>query len=119
LLNPNKQTLKVVAEANAHERELIRSFNLLTQSQLRGETTEDRVARQLTKDDQSENMAALGPLNNQAVVHKITRLDRKKLLKVADSCDVKASDVANTKADNSIFDIKQRIQINEFNHQDD
>jgi hypothetical protein len=47
LLNPDKRVLKVVAEAKATERRTIREYRLITESSLRGETTEDRVAAQL------------------------------------------------------------------------
>jgi Mu transposase-like protein len=46
LLNPNRETLKVVAQARAHERKLIRDFHLIAQSEVRGEGIEDRVQLQ-------------------------------------------------------------------------
>jgi hypothetical protein len=53
LLNPNRATLQTVREASAHERNLIQNYQLLQESQMRGETTEDRVARQ-SKQEENE-----------------------------------------------------------------
>jgi len=47
LLNPNKETLKTVRKARANERQVMRDFDLITQSGFRGETIEDRVAGEI------------------------------------------------------------------------
>lgn len=72
LLNPNKQTLQTVKQARAYEQRLQREFDLFTQSQLRGETTEDRITQQLesettfeAKDEGSEEKDQLLPSHVQ------------------------------------------------------
>jgi hypothetical protein len=48
----NKQTVDLVARTKNHERKLHREWNLLTQSIIRGESTEERVAAQLEPEEE-------------------------------------------------------------------
>jgi len=118
LLNPNKRTLRRVAEAGVYERDLIRNFNLLTQSQIRGETTEDRVVNRLVEENRTGNEVTPTSHPYQAVIHKMTRMDRKKLLTVVNSSDTKAAEVAAIDADTSIFTINNKVEINEFDYEE-
>ena len=52
LLNPNRETLKVVAQARARERKIIRDFHLIAQSEVRGEGVEDRVNIQIQEESE-------------------------------------------------------------------
>jgi hypothetical protein len=117
ILNPNKQTVKVVVEARAHERRVISDFNLVAQSRLRGETTEDRVAKTLAHEARAEESELTSP-TMQAVVHKLTRMDGKKLQVVASSHHVEASEVSAIEADNSIFSVSHGAHISEFDQED-
>jgi hypothetical protein len=54
LINPNKETLQIVAKARAQERKVIRDFELLAQSMWREETPEERVNRQLSGESTTE-----------------------------------------------------------------
>jgi hypothetical protein len=74
LLNPNQETLQLVASARRQEKKIIDEFQLLTESQLRGESVEDRVARKLI--DQPD-VSAEAMRQASAVVHRLTRLDRR------------------------------------------
>lgn len=118
LINPNKQTLEAVKEACAHERKLIRDFDLLKQSQLRGETTEERVRGNLeSKMVNQEESATHKPPLGQPVVHKITRMDRKKLFRMHER-GVSTDEVALAESDHSIFDSSERGHVSEFDGDD-
>jgi hypothetical protein len=119
IINPNKQTLKTIGDAMAHERKVIRDFNLITQSQIRGETIEDRVTKQLKADEHTlEEAESTDSQSKRATVYKITRMDRRKLRKLKRSREATASEVANTKADTSIFRSNQSTPLNEFGRGD-
>ncbi|MGH8710439.1 MAG: Mu transposase C-terminal domain-containing protein [Burkholderiales bacterium] len=73
LLNPNKETLQTVAKARAHERKVIRDFELLAQSMWREETTEDRVSRLMAEQSATETE----PVEvEQSRVYYLTRLEQ-------------------------------------------
>jgi hypothetical protein len=115
LLNLNKQTVKTIRDAKAHERELQRDFNFYTQSHLRGETTEDRVARQL----ELESMAEAGdevisedpPKLNH--VHQLTRLDCPKKPRLVRE-EITGEEVAAARSDVSIFEQREYGRVKEF-----
>ena len=115
LLNLNKETVKAIRDAKAHERELQRDFNFYTQSHLRGETTEDRVVRQL----ESESMAEAGVevISEEAAklgnVHQLTRLDRPKKLRSVRE-EITGDDIAAASSDISIFEQLECGHVKEF-----
>jgi hypothetical protein len=114
IINPNKQTLKTIKEARAHERNLIRDFDLLKHSQLRGETTEDRVMERIGAHVKRETGGMMTrEYLEQAVVHKLTRMDRKKHLRVHEQ-SISPSEVAVTQTDESIFDTSESGYVSEF-----
>lgn len=110
LINPNKQTLTVVAKARAHERKLVREFELIAQSNVRGETIEDRIARQIEIEaaptDESVNVPAVMPQSIRLDIG-VSELGSK-------LPEVSATDVAATEIDNSIFSQTTSSSINEF-----
>lgn len=99
LVNPNKGTLETVKRARAFERGVIKDFNFIARSNMRGETLEDRVSRQIESCE--ENVIGLGEGGNAgpiAVVHKLTRLDQPKHPNRPDKPQVTAAEVANAEA---------------------
>jgi hypothetical protein len=54
VLNRNKKTMGIVAKQRAHEQKVAREFQFISQSNWRGETTEDRVAMQLVDPDETQ-----------------------------------------------------------------
>lgn len=115
LISPNKQTLKAVKDARAHERKLVRDYDLLRQSQLRGETAEGRVMTTSIPPSATESKhPAHEPQLRQPVVHKITRLDQKKHGLTVHQPGVSAADVENAKTDDSIFTTNIRERVSEF-----
>ncbi len=112
LLHPNKQTLQVISEARARERQLIRDYALIQQSAIRGEPTEDRVSSlPAAANDAVAFSDATAP---PAQVHAMSRLDRRRLRAVATPREVTAADVARVSADTSIFDIFDPGRVSEF-----
>lgn len=121
ILNPNKQTLQMVAEANARERRTIREFNFITQSQIRGESVEDRVAA-LIEQEEFEAVEAVaaegGGGSSPARIQKMTRMDRPKLRAVTEQRVVSVSEVSSAQDDDSIFEAPERGRVSEFDFED-
>jgi hypothetical protein len=116
LINPNKRTLETVRKARAFERGVIKEFNFIAQSNIRGESVEDRVARQLELSDPVEKKSVgEAPSNAPSVVHKFTRLDGQKIKE--SHVDVTVEGVASVEADDSIFSAPARRHI--FNFEDE
>ncbi len=81
LLNPNKQTLGVIAKLANHERKLQRDFSLLNYSIIRGETTEDRAAQtQEIEQEQPQEIQLLATGTDGGNVHRMTRFDAPKII---------------------------------------
>jgi hypothetical protein len=114
LLNPKKQTLKAVAEARARERKLIRDFQLLNQSALRGETTEDRVAPIVNEEQQEMPQAQETEPALPASVHLLMRLDHRPMHSAGGASEVNVAEVLAVEADLSIFDAPVRCSVREF-----
>lgn len=109
LISPDKRTVNTIRRARAFERGVIKDFTLIAQSNIRGESVEDRVARQLDSHvaEEGEAVGVAAP-NTTSVVHKITRLDGRVIRERRD--DVTADGVASAVADNSIFLTPRRPQ---------
>ncbi len=122
LLNPNKTTLKTIAETAARERKLIRDFNFVTQSRLRGETVEDRVAAALEQSVEVEEIPQVAVANGgsePARVHQLTRMDAPKIRAVPPRT-LTASDAANISARTDIFsDAPKRGRVTQFDWEDE
>ena len=114
-LSPNRQTMKMVAEAQAHERKVIRDFNFITQSQIRGETTEDRVAALIEPEEiEAVEMEAAVGGGSPARVQRMTRMDNRKLRAANPKPVVTTTQVTSVEADNAIFEIPDRGRVSEF-----
>lgn len=120
IISPNKQTLGMVKQAAAHERKVIRDFNFITHSTIRGETTEDRVARLIEQEEveQVEAVAAEAGGGGRASVHVLSRMDRPKLRATSGRGSVTAADVSSAVADESIFGASDRGRVTEFDFED-
>lgn len=117
ILNPNKATVKMVAEAAAHERKVIRQFSFITQSQIRGESVEDRVAALIQPEEVVDVAAVAGGgvdvMPVPAQVHSFTRMDHQKV-RVPKKRNVTAHDVTTTIADSNIFRPSGTKKVKEF-----
>lgn len=81
LLNPNKETLGLIAKQANHERKLQRDYTLLNQSIWRGETTEDRVVQmQEIEQEQPQEIQLLKTGTDGGTVHRMTRFDAPKIV---------------------------------------
>ncbi len=124
-LNPNKQTLSLIKEQSARERKIIRDFNFITQSQIRGESVEERVAALIEPEEEVEAIAAAvndgGAAYSPARVQQLTRMDRPKLLRTPPALLTSASAVESTEADEGIFSDEEsgRGRVIEFDYEDD
>ncbi len=119
-LTPNKQTMKMVAEAAAHERKVIRDFNFITMSRIRGESVEDRVAALIEPEQVeavAEQQAVAGGASGPARVQRMTRMDGRKLRAVT-TRQVTASEVASVHGDAEMFDAPDRSRVREFDYDD-
>jgi hypothetical protein len=104
LLNPNKETVKRIRKAKANEKKIADEFELLTQSTLRGETVEDRVARELEAIEEPEAEDSQGKRQPpQGRVHQLTRLDRARRQRTSGGAVVTSAMVSQVPADTSIF----------------
>lgn len=116
ILHPNKQTLERVKVAAAQERKSIREFNFIAQSNLRGETTEDRVAQLIEPEEVEtvEAVAAAGGGGGRASVHVLTRMDRPKLRAASQRRTATSAEVRSVESDTSIFNAPEKGRVREF-----
>jgi hypothetical protein len=118
ILNPNKETLQTVRDASAKERQLIKDFQLLNESQLRGETTEDRVMKRIGQaDGETLRTSVIEPQANAGSVHQLTRFDHSKLVSIASSKETDARYIPDGKADDSMFASSEPFRLKEFEHE--
>jgi hypothetical protein len=123
LPSPNRATLEAVAIARAHEQRVIREYQLIAQSKLRGETAEDRVAQLINPDfaevddgkvqhtDETESLlAAAAP----ATIHRLTRLDRRRLNDIPETPQISSAEIGKLEADWSIFCQAAVVPVREF-----
>jgi hypothetical protein len=112
LINPNKRTLKAVKQARAFERNVINDFNFIAQSNIRGESPEDRVARQIVADEAVDiKQRDRASPTARAIVHKLTRIDHCMPPARRDVTQVTAAEVARAEADTSIFTVSSHDRI--------
>ncbi len=91
LLNPNQETLRLVSRARQQEKKLINEFQLLTQSQLRGESVEDRVNQQLSGLPDTDLSSTGQP---QSTIYPLNRLERRPLKVVSAGSSVEIDEPA-------------------------
>lgn len=116
-LTPNKQTATLMKQTEARERRLIREHNLLTQSLLRGERLDERVAAEYEIEQEEADEAIAADGTGQARVHRITRLDKPKL-RAVQSRTVTVDQVTAVEPDNSIFVEPARGTVSEFDFEE-
>lgn len=92
VLNPNKQTMSVVAKQIAHEKKIAREYQLVSQSNWRGETVEDRVNAMLGHEEEPEPIEQKMAVNARPTVHAFNRFER--LESGISRSEVTADDVA-------------------------
>jgi Mu transposase-like protein len=112
ITNPNAQTQKAIAKARVYEKKINEEFHFIAQSQLRGETTEDRVAQELNVEElinEEEEKEA-----QSASVHLLTRMQGKKLLAASVGQKVKASDIAIAEAEEPIYVVPKSGLVSEL-----
>lgn len=118
ILNPNKATLQAVKEAQAHERKLIRDYQLLNESLMRGETTEARVMRQM-KDSESEDGPIIpDPQAPSGEVHQLTRFDHTRITVIPSPKEVSAQEISECETDETMFDSCEPPQIKGINYEE-
>lgn len=117
LLNPDKETVKRIRQAKANERRLVDNFELLTQSHLRGETVEDRVALELgAVQEQEEEGSYETARSSQGRIHQLTRLDHVRQKQEPRHAAVTSSMVSKSLADTSIFVASPIRRIKDFDY---
>lgn len=78
ILNPNKRTMQMVKQQQHHERNVIRDFRFIQDSNWRGESAEDRVAH-LVNPAEVEVPQKIAVGDNSPRIHNLTRFDVPKL----------------------------------------
>lgn len=111
LLNPNKETLKVIAKARKHEQKLIEDYQLVEQSRVLGQTIEERVSQldvRLQPAITSQNSN-----NEQTSVYPMTRLEKRKIPRLIAVGEITAQHISKVQANTSIFEIGEIFKLNE------
>jgi hypothetical protein len=123
VLNPNRETQKQIARQTKFEAKVRRDHELITQSMIRGESVQDRVAAQIEPEEEVEVRIAVSggdgrgrvcesphaspdlapPFGGPARVHQLTRLDRKRVGRAAIR-PVTVNQVAEMEVDEDLFD---------------
>jgi transposase InsO family protein len=115
IIHPNAHTQKVIAKARTHEKRIAEEFHFIAQSKLRGETTEDRVAKELNTIDPFEEEEE--EKVQTASVHMFTRASRRNLRQVSGK-EVTVADVRNAEAEPPLFIAPISDHISEFDSDD-
>lgn len=103
VLNPSKRTMGLVAKQRNHEIKLAREYQLVQQSNWRGETAEDRVnAMMAIEPDAPESESKKQAVNERPRVHVIGRFDKSKIIS-AGRPSVTAEMVENTNVIDGMF----------------
>ncbi|MBA3241991.1 MAG: Mu transposase C-terminal domain-containing protein [Acidobacteria bacterium] len=121
VLTPNKETQRAVAQMIQHERRVIKDFQLITHSRLRGESVEDRVAVAYgVEQDAAEALPVAvnaNPEESRASVQRLTRFDGRKLRAVPQP-SVSSAEVSKIEADASIFGTPDKGRVSEFDFEE-
>jgi hypothetical protein len=118
LLNPDKETVKRIRQVKRHERLLAEEFQLLSHSQLRGETVEDRVARETYAAEETSDSGDSSGEDEQPEgrVYQLTRLERARRRPTPVAPVVTSAMVAQSDTDISIFAEVPESRIREFDY---
>jgi hypothetical protein len=116
VVNPNRESQKKVARQKNFEAKVRRDHEYITQSMIRGESVQDRVAAQIEPEEEVEVRIAVSggegrmaspylasPSGGPARVHQFTRLDRKRVGAAAIR-PVTVDQVAEIEIDEDVFD---------------
>ncbi|MDT5063172.1 MAG: putative transposase [Acidobacteriota bacterium] len=116
IINPNAHTQKIIAQARAYEKKINEEFHFIAQSQLRGETAEDRVSQEWNV---TESMHEEEEKRDQtASIHLMTRMHGRKLRQVSGGRNVTVSDVATAEAESLTFVSPVPRRVSEFDGDD-
>jgi hypothetical protein len=115
LLNPNQETLRMVARTRQQEKKLIDEFQLLAQSRLRGESLEDRVNRQLSLSPDAAEPSIASP---RSTVYRMTRLDRRPLKAVPVGSSLEIDEPAEYPQEPVIFNDAPALKVSEFDEEE-
>ncbi|MGI8468371.1 MAG: Mu transposase C-terminal domain-containing protein [Pyrinomonadaceae bacterium] len=113
LLNPNKEVMKQIKRMEANENQIIRNFQLIQQSRLRGETVEDRLAEYSHDEIDQINSDSSNQLPKSSI-YLFPRIIKNKRDMSNPAKIVSAEDVAGTESKDDIFVMRKIIKINEF-----
>ena len=113
LLNPNQETLQLVARARQQEKKLIDEFQLLAASHIRGESIDERVHRQLSHQPTETGKPQTQP---KASIHRLSRLDRRQ--PKADVVTLPEIDELSDDAAPMSLHPVPTLRINEFDHEE-
>lgn len=114
LLNPNQETLRLVARARQQEKKLINEFQLLAQAQLRGESVEERVNQQLASASDGAESSMTAP---RSTICQMTRLERRPLKAVPAGSSIQLDEPADDPQELVIFNDTTALQISEFDEE--
>lgn len=80
VLQPNKKTMETVKRQQAHERNVIRDFQFIAESNWRGESSEERAANLINPPEAEERQQPIA-INESPRIHNLTRFDTPKIVK--------------------------------------
>ncbi len=107
ILRPNKETMAQVKAQQAIERNLVKDFRFLQESNARGATAEDRVAAQLIQPEEVSMPQVIAVGERPASVHQLTRFDAKRIGRTV-AKNPSVSDIAKIEQQDNIFALTDR-----------
>ena len=115
LLNPNQETLRLVSRARQQEKKLINEFQLLAQSQLRGESVEDRVNQQISGPPDTDLSSTAAP---RSTIYPLNRLERRPLKAVSAASSVEIDEPAEYTPGLVTFSNAPKSRVSEFDEEE-
>lgn len=110
ILNLNKQTAATIAKQVNHERKVIRDFQFLNQSNMRGETTEDRVAQLLDQPEAEEIEMPKAAAGGGSSIRIMNRFDAPKIDSVKPKI-LTTEEVSNIETNDNIFRFPDKKKV--------
>ena len=115
LLNPNQETLRLVSRTRQQEKKLINEFQLLTQSQLRGESVEDRVNLHISR---STGYRLVINRPHDPAIYPLNRLERRPLKAVSAGSSVEIDEPAEYAQGLVTFSNAPKSRVSEFDEEE-